>query len=112
MAARQVDIGLKVPREQRSYARRSSFSECLRVDRFRANSPHEMSSTVEMAQDHLEAWPDRLSPGKSDNRTSLTMSALSNTFWVDFSIHLKEFLSFASWVVFLLGLDDCGSLVI
>jgi hypothetical protein len=68
MAARQVDIGLKVPREQRSYARRSSFSECLRVDRFRANSPHEMSSTVEMAQDHLEEWPDRLSPGKSDYR--------------------------------------------
>ena len=40
------------------------------------------------------------------------MSALSNTFWADFSSHLKEFLSFASWVVFLLGLDDYGSLVI
>src|SRR5271155_1417187 len=40
------------------------------------------------------------------------MSALSNTFWADFSNHLKEFLSFASWVVFLLGLDYYGSLVI
>ena len=30
------------------------------------------------------------------SRTSLTMSALSNTFWADFSNHLKEFLSFAS----------------
>jgi len=51
MAARQVGIGRRDLREQRSYARRSSFS---RVDRFRANSPHEMSSTVEMVQDHLE----------------------------------------------------------
>ena len=39
------------------------------------------------------------------------MSALSNTFRADFSDHLKEFLSSASFVVFLLGLDDCGSLV-
>jgi hypothetical protein len=45
-------------------------------------------------------------------RTSLTMSALSNTVWADFSFHLKEFLSFAVFVFRLLGIDDHGSFVI
>jgi len=40
------------------------------------------------------------------------MSALSNTFWADFSFHLKEFLSFAVFVFRLLGIDDHGSFVI
>jgi hypothetical protein len=46
--------------------------------------------SIRVAQSARNAW--------SGYRTSLTMSALSNTFWADFSFHLKEFLSFAVFV--------------
>ena len=48
-------------------------------------------------------------PGKSRNRTSLTMSALSNPFRAHWSIHSDEW---SSLFFFVLCIDDHGSLVI